>query len=392
MKRFASLLPLLLLLSVVLVLLPQIHIAHAQLSTRVIVTIHADGTISPEDAPVQRDGNIYTLKYGITGLKVERNDTIIDGNRAYLAAYKGGGTVISLYNVRNVTVKNCVIGESTVGIDVDSSSQITILNNRITDADISMWWEAAAIRIKHETSNIRIVGNTIENSKWGIFVYEESPNLVIHHNNFVQNSLQDLYVVNRSLSSFSATWDDGREGNYWNKYYGIDDDGDGIGDTPYSINENNQDRCPLMEPISFFDAGTWTWTQTRYFVYVVSNSQVSNFSFNPERTLVQFNVSGDNGATGFCRVTIPKELIYADENDWTVLVDDNPVTPSVNEDADTTHLYFTYSHSSKTVEILGTYAIPEFPSWLILPLFLMATLVGITAKKRLTQSVTRCTK
>jgi hypothetical protein len=36
--------------------------------------------------------------------------------------------------------------------------------------------------------------------------------------------------------------------------------------------------------------------------------------------------------------------------------------------------------------------IPEFPSWIILPLFLMATFVVVTAKKRLTQSVTRCTK
>jgi len=36
--------------------------------------------------------------------------------------------------------------------------------------------------------------------------------------------------------------------------------------------------------------------------------------------------------------------------------------------------------------------IPEFPSWIILPLFLMATFVGIIVKKRLSQSVTRCTK
>jgi len=36
--------------------------------------------------------------------------------------------------------------------------------------------------------------------------------------------------------------------------------------------------------------------------------------------------------------------------------------------------------------------IPEFPSWLILPLFLMATFVGVIVKKRLSQSVTRYTK
>jgi len=36
--------------------------------------------------------------------------------------------------------------------------------------------------------------------------------------------------------------------------------------------------------------------------------------------------------------------------------------------------------------------IPEFPSWLILPLFLMATLVGVTAKKKLTKRVMRYAK
>ena len=32
--------------------------------------------------------------------------------------------------------------------------------------------------------------------------------------------------------------------------------------------------------------------------------------------------------------------------------------------------------------------IPEFPSWIILPLFLMATFVAVIVKKRLSQSVT----
>ncbi|MGD8544675.1 MAG: hypothetical protein PVH12_00745 [Candidatus Bathyarchaeota archaeon] len=40
----------------------------------------------------------------------------------------------------------------------------------------------------------------------------------------------------------------GREGNYWSDYNGSDIDGDGIGDSPYIINENNTDNYPLMEP------------------------------------------------------------------------------------------------------------------------------------------------
>jgi len=44
-------------------------------------------------------------------------------------------------------------------------------------------------------------------------------------------------------------WDCGSYGNYWSDYTGIDEDGDGIGNTPYQIpGGNNKDRYPLMEP------------------------------------------------------------------------------------------------------------------------------------------------
>jgi hypothetical protein len=43
---------------------------------------------------------------------------------------------------------------------------------------------------------------------------------------------------------------------------------------------------------------------------------------------------------------------------------------------------FSQETFTKTVEIHGTNAIPEFPPWIILPLFLTATLFVIVFKKK----------
>jgi len=70
------------------------------------------------------------------------------------------------------------------------------------------------------------------------------------------------------------------------------------------------------------------------------------------------------------------------EGTWTVLVDDNPIIPVVNEDASNTYLYFTYNHSTKTIEIRGTDAIPEFPSWTPTLLVLIVIAVAVAIYKR----------
>jgi len=113
--------------------------------------------------------------------------------------------------------------------------------------------------------------------------------------------------------------------------------------------------------------------QNQKIFFVESNSTVSALTFNSTNTELSFTVSGPSGTTGYVKATIPKDLLYT-EGDWSVLVDEQPVIPTVNEDANNTYLYFTYGHSTKTVEIIGTTAILEFPSWTSLLIMLVAVM------------------
>jgi len=129
---------------------------------------------------------------------------IIDGS---------GGINVVYATANNVTIQGFTIKNGTYGIKIIDSSNNTIIENTIRQVDY---------------------GTYLENSF----------NNTIYHNNFINNT-QNAY------DEYTNQWDDGSKGNYWDDYAGIDDNGDGIGDTPYLISGgDNQDGYPQMEPIT----------------------------------------------------------------------------------------------------------------------------------------------
>jgi hypothetical protein len=189
-------------------------------------------------------------------------------------------------------------------------------------------------------------------------------------------------------SGYSNFWDNGVEGNYWNNYTGVDSDCNGIGDTSHVMDPNNQDNYPLMGTFSSFN------TSYGYTVDFVSNSSISNVGFSispgevyPLESILTFNVSGDADAEGFLRICIPKVLI---NGSYVIKFDDEIITnttwPQVIElpCSNETHvyLYINCTHSEHTITITGTTMIPEFPSLLILSLFIIATLLIIIVHRK----------
>ena len=96
------------------------------------------------------------------------------------------------------------------------------------------------------SSYTQIYQNTISGNLGGV-EFSQASNNVIYNNNIINNTVQaeDNYNFNDK-----NTWDNGYPagGNYWSDYKGSDSNGDGIGDTPYIIDNNNTDHYPLMTP------------------------------------------------------------------------------------------------------------------------------------------------
>lgn len=277
-------------------------------------------------------------------------------------------------STRNIVVGNNFTSNAMYGIELSSSSGNWVLVNVASENQYGIWLEYS--------NNNTVLGNTVSNNCKGMWLHQ-SDNNTFFHNNFVEN-IQQVYDTSWNVSMVPPSinfWDDGYPsgGNWWSDYDGTDTGRDAIGEAPYVIDVNNRDRYPLVSEFTAFDAGIYGGVS--FCVDVVSNSSVSDFCFNPSSgAFLNFTVTG--GSVGFCRVSIPKQLLWVEAGGWIVLVDELSVVPSVFESDNFTYLYFTYSHSSKTVHIEGTAVISEFSSTVTSQLLLIVCFVAVILMKR----------
>jgi len=322
------------------------------------ITIRADGTIEPQDVPIQRIGNIYTLTDDIVNqtLRIQRDNLVIDGAGHKIQGVINAPEGIVLQNRSNVTLKNMEITQFWNGISVTSCSNITITGNKVTNIgsraimidscnnsiisdntvdDVGHAIEITATSGFSKSANSTVARNVIINAAQGITIdgsfstitennfvdvyipigargnqstisknnlvngisgifitgsyctiygnnvanfsesgmtinlgtnssiYENNvshskcaiiirnygdtwiiENNTFYHNNFINNT-QNIRIESPSHQNY---WDNGSEGNYWSNYNGTDNNGDGIGDTSYVIDEKNIDSYPLMTP------------------------------------------------------------------------------------------------------------------------------------------------
>jgi parallel beta-helix repeat protein len=256
------------------------------------VYIRADGSIDPPTVPIQRDGNIYTLTDDLnkTSVIIQRSNMILDGADKTIFGPGGGwesgdGIVLS---ANNITIRNITVTETRLGIKLSSSTSY----GNITECNVQESW--IGIWLADTYGNV-VSENRIDVAQFGIYLVNSSSNDITlnnittglelvessSYNKIVGNNIGTLsldpnggpFSVNNSIYHNRVgdvevgpwspqIWDDGYPsgGNLWVGIYGYhgfdfhsgpyqnETGSDGIGDTPYVMDENNIDHYPLMTP------------------------------------------------------------------------------------------------------------------------------------------------
>jgi len=149
------------------------------------------------------------------------------------------GGLFGNYGYCNVISDNIITYNKCDGIILVRAEANTITNNTISNNGNGIY---ACGDLSGLTSDNIISGNNIiSNNGYGIELYADCWNNIIFHNNFINNG------ENAVAYDWGDVWDNGYPsgGNFWDDYNGTDSDGDGIGDTPYTIDGNGEDRYPL---------------------------------------------------------------------------------------------------------------------------------------------------
>lgn len=212
---------------------------------------------------------------------------------------------IQILNTNDCTITNNSISGCPLGINLVSSVNNKIIKNKISECRRSLhvggttyYFGGIGISLFSSDKNIVADNEDSRDGAYAIDIYGSRENII--RSNYVPYGMDLCYSSNNTiyfndcvgffsyittwysnnniiyLNNFnfspvensSNTWNSPEQmnyifngnlhidflGNYWDYYTGTDSDGDGIGDTPYSI-DGDSDNYPLMMPFDNYEIG-----------------------------------------------------------------------------------------------------------------------------------------
>lgn len=284
------------------------------------------------------------------------------------------GPGILLASTTGTTIARCDLSYNFVGVLLFASSSNMIGENTIANNDRGIQFSMFS------TSNT-VFSNDIANNRGGIFLFNSSQNLVtgnnitnndnygvglssssyniLRSNYFINNGKQVIdastgdSTVNPSINTWYVSYPTG--GNYWSDYAGVDlksgsaqneTGSDQFGDTPYTIDVNNEDAYPLMP---FGSPPTVIVVSPRNITYSTTSISLS-YTVNKATSWVGYSLDGASNITINGNTTLSdlsygahSIIVYAEDTD------ENKVASET--------IYFTVAQGASSSE--------AFPTWIL---------------------------
>jgi nitrous oxidase accessory protein len=346
----------------------------------------------------------YVALVNSTGVKVA-NMKLSDNFSGLLLAYTNSTEVcnvtctqnvqgIRLVNSHNITIRECsLISNEWSGISLEPATMCRIYLNTFKFNGHGLYLSFSPYILQMKTMFNKIYLNEFSNNSVAIYVDEVGLNKIYNnnfvennyaikvdgasgnlffHNNFIHNT-EDVEILSTAFSNVTNIWDNGYPsgGNFWlknngsDKYRGLlqnEEGSDGIMDEPYLVGFNNVDKYPLFSPVTSIIVNQLDENPFEIYGF----SKVYNFSFNPSAPPhINFRVMFD-AKFNFCRVGMPKNLIWAEADGWKVTLNGSEVEFEVFSSENYTFLCFKLSDSVNggviDVKVSGMWAISEYPS------------------------------
>jgi parallel beta-helix repeat protein len=234
----------------------------------IMVALTAGGTIrgnrlistlaSPADTGINVGTSVFVnisdnyINFTRAGITVGGNPfltrKILVMNNTLINCHDGGIALISTSD--SIVTKNYVSGGQESILLLFLCERNLIYKNAFENTYTPIY---GAVMIEAGSCLNRVIANQISGNVYGVWIAPTAPDFPqplnrFHLNNFERNYRDGIdYYLSlwyKPTGLFHGV------GNYWDNYTGVDKNGDGIGDTPYTIpGYERKDRYPLIKPV-----------------------------------------------------------------------------------------------------------------------------------------------